>query len=107
MKQPWVYMCSPSRSPLPPPSPPDPSRSTAHFCFRFFTSQRMESLISDLDLEEENSACYRYSHTQKSPTLVEMCVFRWVYLYGVKLRTSVLYSIVVIDCFLMNGCLDP
>ena len=28
MKQPWVYMCSPSRSPLPPPSPPDPSRSS-------------------------------------------------------------------------------
>ena len=27
MKQPWVYMCSPSRSPLPPPSPPAPSRS--------------------------------------------------------------------------------
>ena len=27
MKQPWVYMCSPSRSPLPPPCPPDPSRS--------------------------------------------------------------------------------
>ena len=26
MKQPWVYMCSPSRSPLPPPSPPTPSR---------------------------------------------------------------------------------
>ena len=26
MKQPWVYMCSPSRSPLPPPSPPIPSR---------------------------------------------------------------------------------
>ena len=28
MKQPWVYMCSPSRSPLPPPSPPAPSRSS-------------------------------------------------------------------------------
>ena len=28
MKQPWVYMCSPSRSPLPPLSPPDPSRSS-------------------------------------------------------------------------------
>ena len=28
MTQPWVYMCSPSRSPLPPPSPPDPSRSS-------------------------------------------------------------------------------
>ena len=28
MKQPWVYMCSPSRSPLPLPSPPDPSRSS-------------------------------------------------------------------------------
>ena len=28
MKQPWVYMCSPSRSPLPPPSLPDPSRSS-------------------------------------------------------------------------------
>ena len=28
MKQPWVYMCSPSRSPLPPPSPPDPSGSS-------------------------------------------------------------------------------
>ena len=28
MKQPWVYMCSPSRSPLPPPSPPTPSRSS-------------------------------------------------------------------------------
>ena len=26
MKQPWVYMCSLSRSPLPPPSPPTPSR---------------------------------------------------------------------------------
>ena len=26
MKQPWVYICSPSRSPLPPPSPPAPSR---------------------------------------------------------------------------------
>ena len=28
MNQPWIYMCSPSRSPLPPPSPPDPSRSS-------------------------------------------------------------------------------
>ena len=28
IKQPWVYMCSPSRSPLPPPSPPEPSRSS-------------------------------------------------------------------------------
>ena len=28
MDQPWVYMCSPSRSPLPPPSPPDPSGSS-------------------------------------------------------------------------------
>ena len=28
MKQPWVYMCSPSRSPRPPPSPPAPSRSS-------------------------------------------------------------------------------
>ena len=28
MKQPWVYMCSPSRSPLPLPSPPAPSRFT-------------------------------------------------------------------------------
>ena len=28
MKQPWVYMCSPSRSPLPPPPPPAPSRSS-------------------------------------------------------------------------------
>ena len=26
MKQPWVYMCSPSQCPLPPPSPPVPSR---------------------------------------------------------------------------------
>ena len=28
MNQPWVYMCSPSLSPLPPPSPPTPSRSS-------------------------------------------------------------------------------
>ena len=28
MKQPWVYMCSPSRPPFPPPSPPAPSRSS-------------------------------------------------------------------------------
>ena len=28
MKQPWVYMCSPSQSPHPPPSPPAPSRSS-------------------------------------------------------------------------------
>ena len=28
MKQPWVYMCSPSRPPLPLPSPPNPSRSS-------------------------------------------------------------------------------
>ena len=26
MKKPWVYMCSPSQSPLPTPSPPVPSR---------------------------------------------------------------------------------
>ena len=32
MNQPWVYMCSPSRSPLPPPSPPDPSRSSQRMC---------------------------------------------------------------------------
>ena len=30
LKQPWVYMCSPSRSPLPPPSPTDPSRSSQY-----------------------------------------------------------------------------
>ena len=28
MKRPWVYMSSPSRSPLPPPSPPAPYRSS-------------------------------------------------------------------------------
>ena len=28
MNQPWIYMCSPSRCPLPPPSPPDPSGSS-------------------------------------------------------------------------------
>ena len=28
MNQPWVYMCSPSRSPLPPPSPFHPSGSS-------------------------------------------------------------------------------
>ena len=28
MNQPWIYMCSPSRSPLPPPSPSQPSRSS-------------------------------------------------------------------------------
>ena len=28
MNQPWIYTCSPSRSALPPPSPPNPSRSS-------------------------------------------------------------------------------
>ena len=28
MNHPWIYMCSPSRAPLPPPSPPVPSRSS-------------------------------------------------------------------------------
>ena len=28
VNQPWIYMCSPSRSPLPPPSPSDPSGSS-------------------------------------------------------------------------------
>ena len=28
MNQPWINMCSSSRSPLPPPSPPDPSGSS-------------------------------------------------------------------------------
>ena len=28
MNQPWIYMCSPSWSPLPPPSPPHPSGSS-------------------------------------------------------------------------------
>ena len=31
MKQPWVYMCSPSRSPLPPPSPPLISLSNSSY----------------------------------------------------------------------------
>ena len=39
MKQPWVYMCSPSQSPLPPPSPPDPYRSSP--CTR---SERLETI---------------------------------------------------------------
>ena len=43
MKQPWVYMCSPSQSPLPPPSPPAPSRSSQ--CTR---SERL-SHASNLD----------------------------------------------------------
>ena len=34
MKQPWVYMCSPSQSPLPPPSPPAPPRFSQ--CTRLF-----------------------------------------------------------------------
>ena len=46
MKQPWVYMCSPSRSPFPPPSPPAPSRSS-QCTFLFFNS----SSILDATLE--------------------------------------------------------
>ena len=30
MNQPWIYMCSPSRSPLPPPSPSHPSGSSQY-----------------------------------------------------------------------------
>ena len=42
MKRPWVYMCSPSRSPLPPPSPPAPSRSSQ--CTRSEHLSRASSL---------------------------------------------------------------
>ena len=34
MNQSWIYMCSPSRSPLPPPSPPDPSGPVLSFSNR-------------------------------------------------------------------------
>ena len=30
MNEPWIYMCSPSRSPLPPPSPSHSSGSSQH-----------------------------------------------------------------------------
>ena len=43
MKQPWVYMCSPSRPPLPPPSPPAP--------FRF--SQNGYGIFTEIILQKE------------------------------------------------------
>ena len=44
MKQPWVYMCSPSRSPLQPPSPPAPSRSSQ--CTRSERLSHTSNLLS-------------------------------------------------------------
>ena len=44
MNHPWIYMCSPSQSPLPPPSPYDPSGSSQ--C----TSPEHLSHASNLDL---------------------------------------------------------
>ena len=39
MSQPWVYMCSPSWVPLPPPSPSHQNRATLLFYFFFFLSR--------------------------------------------------------------------
>ena len=47
MNQPWIYMCFPSRSPLPPPSPSHPSGSSQ--C----TSPEHLSQASDISLENE------------------------------------------------------
>ena len=41
MNQPWIYMNSPSRSPLPPPSPPDPSGSFESVLMRWMKLERI------------------------------------------------------------------
>ena len=53
MKQPWVYMCSPSQSPLPPPSLPDPSRSSWRRLLKVsFTAKRSnQSILKEINSE--------------------------------------------------------
>ena len=71
MKQPWVYMYSPSQSPLPPPSPPAPSRfsqctrskrlshasnlASAHFQLRLFS----QSFLLRQDQIKRGKKCAR------------------------------------------------
>ena len=50
MKQPWVYMCSPSQSPLPPPSPPAPSRFSQ--CTRSFNFMAAITICSDFGAQK-------------------------------------------------------
>ena len=57
MKQPWVYMCSPSRTPLPSPSPPAPSR------FSHCTRSEKQKTYTIISFRSKNA---QFSYKQKT-----------------------------------------
>ena len=70
MNQPWICMYFPSRSPLPPPSPPDPSGS--------FQCTRPQHLLHASNLGRWSVSPYnsfRISHTSHPPFLPSQVLF--------------------------------
>ena len=82
MNQPWIYMCSPSRSPLPPPSPTHPTGSSQ--C----TSPEHLSHASNLDWRSVSHlikyTCFN-AVLSDHPTLA----------FSLRVQKSVLYSLLM------------
>ena len=76
MNQPWVYMCSPSHSPLPPPSPPNPSRSPAQVgCMRLasFLKQCIVHKMKHIYIYIYIYICiHMFKH---------VCIYTYIYIY--------------------------
>ena len=75
MNQPWIYMCSPSRSPLPPPSPPDTSGSsqcTRSECLSH-ASKLGWSSVSPLIVHLFQCCSLRTSHPRLLPQSPKVC----------------------------------
>ena len=71
MKQPWVYMCSPSWSPLPPTSPPDPSRSSPVHQARALVSCIQPGLVICFNLDNTHVSMLFSWNIPPSPSPTE------------------------------------
>ena len=105
MNQPWVYMYSPTRSPLPPPAPPDPSRSSQ--C----TSPEHLSHASNLDWRSVSHLivymfqCYslRSSHPRLFPQSPKFCsihlclFFCFAYRVIITIFLNSIYSVSILQ----------
>ena len=75
LNQPWIYMCSPSQSPLPPPSPPHPSGSSQCTSPEHLShaSNLVWCSISSLIIYLFQSCSLETSHSRLLPQSLEVC----------------------------------